>query len=34
MDGGGAGLRELTRLSLDTHRRQVADVHGTLLMIV
>ena len=26
------GLRELFWMSLDTQRRQVADVHGTLMM--
>ena len=31
-DGEGPGFRELSCLSLDTQRRQVTDVHGTLLM--
>jgi hypothetical protein len=28
-DGEGAVLRELSRLSLDTHRREVTGAHGT-----
>ncbi len=29
-DGEGAVLQELSRMSLDTHRREVSGVHGTI----